>query len=612
MGTDLGIRDGMRTFMLSGPCTATHGSLQAVLQPINRLLLPPFPQLAVVEVDGDDPANTHPEACPEAGEVLRCEILPYDDLLPALVRLCERYGSAEYGTGGSEDGSSVEGAQELGQGHTCGGGMDAGAAGNGARMAGSEMRCVLDARLYALALGLELGRAAGVQDRDREGRGEAGGLAGRQQQQQEQQPQGVLEPGEQLVQVQGGVGNVCSTACVPGPGVAEAGTDTAAVPQSAAGTQGARAAGQAEGEGVVAIAAGPGGGGWRLNDDDVPSAAGWRAAFVAQLEGLDEHEIREIMGEDEQGHAAAANGHVCGGRGGGDVEGGQGDGQGSGGSKGGLGAGRGGVQQVGSGVARVGSGDVGGGSGASGSAVAVASGAGSMGAGEGEAAQGAFPGAAALPNVVRWAALRAMGRDSAAAAPAAAAAGGGGAKDTVPGTRTSHTGGSGHRNGHWRGYGQGGGGGGRERVRARWMEGAGEAAAEGGAGGDDGGGERHGGRRGRRHYRGRQHGGGGGGGPMKPKPRGPPTVGGGGSKRGFAGGNVGPLSKLRGGTAGGGGSSSSWRAMQAASRSLCDVAAWRAWAAADPVASGCGVALAACAVAAGVLAARAAVAGARG
>ncbi|GIL64474.1 hypothetical protein Vafri_18344, partial [Volvox africanus] len=74
-------------------------------------------QLVVVEVDGDAAESIGARPSPEAGELLHCELLPYDTLLESLLQLRDRCGAA-----------------------------------NG----GSETPCIIDSRLFALALGLQM------------------------------------------------------------------------------------------------------------------------------------------------------------------------------------------------------------------------------------------------------------------------------------------------------------------------------------------------------------------------------------------------------------------------------------------------------------------------
>ncbi|KAG2484156.1 hypothetical protein HYH03_017037 [Edaphochlamys debaryana] len=100
-------------------------------------------RVALAEVDGDDPANASPRPRLEAGECLRCEMLPYDDLLPALERVRQSY-EADFLM------RRARGAADDPEG--CGGGGGVTAAGG--------RGCVVDSRLYALAAGLQLASAS--------------------------------------------------------------------------------------------------------------------------------------------------------------------------------------------------------------------------------------------------------------------------------------------------------------------------------------------------------------------------------------------------------------------------------------------------------------------
>ncbi|GIL86417.1 hypothetical protein Vretimale_11651 [Volvox reticuliferus] len=80
-------------------------------------------QLAVVEVDGDAAESIGARPSPEAGELLRCELLPYDGLLESLMHLRERCGASHDSSGTS---------------------------------------CIIDSRLFALALGLQMSRPSDI------------------------------------------------------------------------------------------------------------------------------------------------------------------------------------------------------------------------------------------------------------------------------------------------------------------------------------------------------------------------------------------------------------------------------------------------------------------
>ncbi|GLC47595.1 hypothetical protein PLESTB_000005300 [Pleodorina starrii] len=115
-------------------------------------------QLALVEVDGDASENAAARPSPEAGELLRCELLPYDSLLESLLQLRDRQCAAANPESASPS-SSPSPSSSSSPGHQ-------------GRRQGGLNNCVIDSRLYALALGLQLGcRAA-------DGRGEDTAAAG--------------------------------------------------------------------------------------------------------------------------------------------------------------------------------------------------------------------------------------------------------------------------------------------------------------------------------------------------------------------------------------------------------------------------------------------------
>ncbi|GFR44955.1 hypothetical protein Agub_g6263, partial [Astrephomene gubernaculifera] len=125
-------------------------------------------RLALVEVDGDAPENADPRvtSCPDTagGEILHCELLPYNGLLPALMQLRNRYGNAGLEHSSSSHASSSSppdhpcSSSSGGKGgkgeNSCGGG--GGGGGDNGVCDAATARCIVDSRLYALALALAL------------------------------------------------------------------------------------------------------------------------------------------------------------------------------------------------------------------------------------------------------------------------------------------------------------------------------------------------------------------------------------------------------------------------------------------------------------------------
>ncbi|KAG2422294.1 hypothetical protein HXX76_016144 [Chlamydomonas incerta] len=261
-------------------------------------------QLAVVEVDGAAPANAaaapRPEA--EAGEVLALELLPYDALLPALLELRRRYdtsSTAAYGqAGGGAGGGGADGGgagcgdggadaeSEGGRGGVGGGGGDGGGVGagsgrghgggrgpGGGRGRQGGMRCTIDSRLYALALGMQLGREAAA----------AGPTA----------PAVATAVAAAVAPAHAGsdAGGEESCKAQPPKGQSGAFGDAAGATGAAAGATGAGTGGQGQGQGPTVGPAAAGS----------PGAAGsdWRQAFLEQLEGLSDHEIQAILADSD-------------------------------------------------------------------------------------------------------------------------------------------------------------------------------------------------------------------------------------------------------------------------------------------------------------------------